>query len=130
MRLIVSNMLSFAEFRVIHNHSPQAQMRLGRRYILVLESTPTHNIYRLSYYRSGTNRPVTMHPAWFPNCASLLDNARHKIIRRIQHGYSLVGWSENFPLLDWMSQRGYPLEALPAFKKPAIQLYLPHLSAS
>ena len=126
----MSNLLSFAEFRVIHNHTPQAQIRLGRCYILILEAPSANNTYRLSYYRSGINRPVTMHPAWFPTYDALLDNARHKIMRRIQHGYTLVGWSADFPLLDWMHERGYPLEALPSFKQPAIQLYLPHLSAS
>lgn len=130
LRLIVSNTLSFAEFRVIHNHTPQAQIRFGRRYILVLEAIPATNTYRLSHYRSGIQRPMTMHPDWFPDYDALLDNVRHKIMRRMQHGYSLVGWSTDFPLLDWMRQRGYPFEPLPSFQEPAIQLYLPYLSAS
>lgn len=124
----MSNLLSVAEFRVIHSHTPQAHARLGRRYVLIMEASSTQNVYRLTHYRSGINRPVIMHPNWFSDYEVLLENTRHKITRRFQHGYSLIGWSADFPLLDWIHQRGYPLEPLPVFKNPALQLYLPPLS--
>lgn len=126
----MQNLLTVAEFRVIHTHKPQAQTRLGRRYVLVLEACPAQNIYHLTHYRSGSYRAATVHANWFPTYEALLLNAQQKIKRRFQHGYSLIGWDANFPLVDWMHQRNYPFEPLTTFQRPPIQLYLPHLSAS
>jgi hypothetical protein len=62
----------------------------------------------------------------FETQEDLLADAKEKIKRRVYHGYVLVWWSEDFPLLGWMRERACPIEHR-VIAPPAIQLDLPHV---
>ncbi len=124
----MSQSYAFAEFRVIPSPNPQAQQRLGRRYILTVETALNSNNYRLTYSYGGSQRYLVMVPVWCADYDELLALMRQKIKQRIRHGYSLVAVSPNFPLHDWMCDQGYLNQNLNHLKVPVLQLFLPYFS--
>ncbi|MCI0714567.1 MAG: hypothetical protein L0154_30715 [Chloroflexi bacterium] len=115
-------MLARAVFEVLWADSPQAEERLGRKYTLIIQSDETSHY--LTIYRTGKERPSTVHANVFASLEELLADAREKIMRRFNHGYSLTWWDETFPFLDWISQRGYRRERRDIMPPP-VQLHLP-----
>lgn len=124
----MSKPFAFAEFQVINAHLPQAQMRLGRRYILTVETIVTNNNYRLTYAYGGNQRHISMIPVWCTDYDELLAIIRQKIKQRIRHGYSLIDLSPNFPLHNWLHDQGYIQQSSGHFRTPAMQLFLPYFS--
>jgi hypothetical protein len=114
-------LLTVAILKVLHPTSPQAIERLGRQYVLILADAP----YWITVYRSGAERPMTIHGEAFPSYDDMLRDAREKLARRFQHGYSLVWWQEDFPLLDWIKAHHYAQAWDANLSAPPLQLHLP-----
>jgi len=110
--------MHIAVFEVRRPVHERAEKRLGRRYALGFEAT------RLTVQRSGPVRPSSVHVEDFATHDDLLANVKDKLKRRIYHGYALIWWSEEFPLLDWLREQGCPVEHR-AIIPPGIQLQLP-----
>ena len=115
-------MLARAVFEVLRADSPQAEDRLGRRYTLIIQSNDTSHY--MTIYRTGKERAATVHANVFISLEELLADAREKILRRFNHGYSLTWWDEAFPFMDWINERGYRRERR-NMMPPPVQLYLP-----
>jgi hypothetical protein len=106
-------------FEVLRPIHERAAERLGRRYVMGFEET------RLTVQRSGPLRSPSIYVERYETHEDLITDVKEKIKRRVYHGYVLIWWSEDFPLLDWMRERECPIEHR-TIVPPAIQLDLPH----
>ena len=113
--------MHIAAFQVLRPIHARAAERLGRRYIIAFEATT------LVVLRSGQERAASFHSEKFPSHPDLIVNVTEKIRRRFSNGYVLIWWSEGFPLIEWIQERGYAVECR-EFYPPGIQLELPMLS--
>ena len=111
-------MIHIAVFEVLHPVHERAAERLGRRYVVGFEDT------QLTMQRSRPLRSPAVYSERFATPVALLDKLKEKLVRRFYHGYVLIGWSEGFPLLDWIYERDYAVEPR-IILTPAIQLELP-----
>ena len=112
--------MHIAVFQVLYPDHPNASMRLGRGYTVGFEDTV------VTVIRSGPVRPSSVYVERFGSNEELLGNVREKLKRRFRHGYVLVWWTEDFPLLKWIRERGWPVEPR-AVLVPGIQFELPFL---
>jgi hypothetical protein len=111
--------MHIAVFEVLRPVHERAAERLGRRYVIGFEET------RLTVQRSGPVRTPAVYGERYETPDELIAAVKEKIKRRVYHGYVLIWWSEEFPLLDWMHERACPIERR-AIVPPAIQLDLPN----
>jgi hypothetical protein len=111
-------LMHIAVFEVLYPTHPNAFIRMGRRYTVGFEDT------MLTVVRSGPVRPSSVHVERFGSEDELLENVREKLKRRFRHGYVLVWWTEEFPLLAWIGEHGWPVEPRTVLV-PGIQLELP-----
>jgi hypothetical protein len=107
-----------AVFEVLQPVHERAAERLGRRYVIGFEDT------HLTVQRSGPVRSPSVYVERYETHEKLVNAVKEKIKRRVYHGYVLIWWSANFPLLGWMRERECPIERR-AIVPPAIQLDLP-----
>ena len=112
--------MHIAVFEVLRPIHERAAERLGRRYVMGFEEA------RLTVQRSGPVRSPSVYVERFEAHEELINAVKEKIKRRVYHGYILIWWSEDFPLLDWMRERMCPVEQQ-AIVPPAIQLELPQV---
>lgn len=110
--------MHIAVFQVLHPTHPRAAERLGRQYVLAFQEPV------LKVLRSGPQRTPSLHVERFDTPHALLLNVIGKIKLRFYHGYTLVWWSEGFPLLAWIQAQGYPIERRDVMPL-GIQLELP-----
>jgi len=96
--------MHIAVFQVLHPIHPRAAERLGRQYVLAYQELV------LKVLRRGPHRAPSLHEEKFDTPNELLLNVTQKIKRRFYHGYVLVWWSEDFPLLQWIQDQDYPIE--------------------
>jgi hypothetical protein len=111
--------MHIAVFEVLRPVHERAAERLGRRYVMGFEET------RLTVQRSGPLRSPSVYVERFETHEDLITDVKEKIKRRVYHGYVLIWWNKDFPLLDWMRERACPIEHQ-AIVPPVIQLDLPH----
>jgi hypothetical protein len=112
--------MHIAVFEVLRPIHERAAERLGRRYVIGFEGT------HLTVQRSGPARSPAVYVERYETQDELIAAVQEKIKRRVYHGYVLIWWSEDFPLLEWMRERARPIERR-VIVPPAIQLDLPHL---
>lgn len=115
-------MIARAVFKVIRQDSPAALKRQGRQYVIIVEAHG--DINRVTIYRGGYGRSMYIDWTAFGSYEDMLEDVQIKVRRRFNHGYSLIWWDRDFPLLEWMKNRHYLIERQPLLPPP-IQLFLP-----
>lgn len=119
---------SNAQFRVPLNtedKSKTVKKRKGRRYTVSLQIDADVKNYYLITYRGGVFR-LGWEPKIeiFDNNESLMDKAKDRISTRFHHGYILARYDDDFPLIEWIKKRKYPI-VLEEGSQDSIQLMLP-----
>ena len=71
----MTQLLSYAYFEVIDARSAAAQERLGRHYLLILQSQPAWGVYQVTVQRGGGGREIE--PLGYP-CAKLKAKSRQR----------------------------------------------------
>ena len=110
--------MHIAVFEVLRPSQPPSLSRLGRRYTVGFEDTV------LTVVRTGPVRPSSVHVERFARYEELVGTVQEKLKRRFRHGYVLVWWTEDFPLLGWIREHDWPVEPRKVVV-PGIQLELP-----
>jgi len=101
------------------------EKRRGREYIVNIQLEPDLSNYYLVTYRRGMR-----HRNWQPLIEEFSDNdhmirkAKERVATRFQHGYHLIGYDDDFPIIEWIRSKGYPIQ-LSKPKSTPTQLLLP-----
>jgi 8-oxo-dGTP pyrophosphatase MutT (NUDIX family) len=118
----VKKTISHASFQV----PLDAEKRKGREYIVNIQLDPDLTSYYLVTFRRGINRRN-----WRPMIEGFVDNdsmiktAKKRVSTRFHHGYFLVDYDDDFPIINWIKEKGYPIQL--ENKKTPFQMTLPYL---
>ena len=101
------------------------EKRRGREYVVNVQFEPDLSNYYLVTYHRGLHRRN-----WRPLIEEFFDNdllirkAKERVATRFQHGYHLIGYDDDFPIIEWIKKKGYPIQLSKPKQAPS-QLILP-----
>ncbi len=121
--------LSYALFQVPPKGGlikKSGETRRGREYVVNIQLEPDLSNYYLVTYRRGM-----WHRKWqkpnieeFPDNDQMIQRTKERVRKRFYHGYNLIDYDNDFPIIEWIRSRGYPINLLKP-QLPPSQLFLP-----